>query len=109
MTAERALVGEVLHLNRVAIEPDPQVEYTAIGVRSFGKGIFHYEPKPGDQKKVQDIAAHANKPTAWIEPDSKQPLTFNTVGQSQPTTLVPLNRVIHERYAVYWKVDNKTT
>ena len=68
-----------------------------------------YEPKPGDQKKVSDIVADASKPTAWIEPDPKQPLTFNTVGQSQPTTLVPLHKVIHERYAVYWKVANKTT
>jgi DUF1680 family protein len=67
-----------------------------------------YEPKPGDQKKVADIVADPSKPTAWIEPDAKQPLTFNAVGQSQPLTLVPLNKVIHERYAVYWKVDNKT-
>jgi DUF1680 family protein len=67
------------------------------------------EPKPGDQKKVPAIVADASKPTAWIAPDPKQPLMFNTVDQSQPLTLVPLNTVIHERYAVYWKVDNKTT
>jgi len=67
-----------------------------------------YEPKPGDQRKVPDITADASKPTGWIEPDAKQPLTFQTVGQSQPITLVPLNQVIHERYAVYWKVDNKS-
>ncbi|SPF44164.1 Tat pathway signal sequence domain protein [Candidatus Sulfotelmatobacter kueseliae] len=67
-----------------------------------------YEPKPGDQRKVPDIIADASKPTAWIEPDAKQSLTFQTVGQSQPITLVPLNKVIHERYAVYWKVDNKS-
>ena len=29
-------------------------------------------------------------------------------GQSQPVTMVPLNQVIHERYAVYWKVNHKT-
>ena len=67
-----------------------------------------YEPKPGDQKKVADIVADPGKPTAWIEPDAKQPLTFHAVGQSQPLTLVPLNQIIHERYAVYWKVDDKT-
>jgi hypothetical protein len=67
-----------------------------------------YEPKPGDQKKVADIVADPSKPTAWIEPDARQPLTFNTVGQSQALTMVPLYKVIHERYAVYWKVDNKT-
>jgi DUF1680 family protein len=68
-----------------------------------------YEPKPSDQKKVPDIVADASKPTAWLEPDPKQPLRFNTVGQSQPLTLVPLHNVIHERYAVYWKIDNKTS
>jgi uncharacterized protein len=68
-----------------------------------------YEPKPTDPQKVANIIADANQPTAWIEPDPKQPLTFHTVGQSQPTTLVPLYKVIHERYAVYWQVDKKTT
>jgi DUF1680 family protein len=69
-----------------------------------------YEPKPGDQKKVQDIvAADTGNPAAWLEPDSKQSLTFKTVGQSEASTLVPLNSVIHERYAVYWKVDTKST
>jgi uncharacterized protein len=67
-----------------------------------------YEPKPADQKKVADIVADSSKPTGWIEPDAKQPLTFHTVGQPESTTLVPLNQIIHERYAVYWKVDNKT-
>jgi uncharacterized protein len=68
-----------------------------------------YEPKPGNQQKVPDITANSARPTAWIEADAKQPLTFRAVGQVQPLTLVPLYKVIHERYAVYWKVDNKAT
>lgn len=68
-----------------------------------------YEPKPGDEKKVPDIVADASKPTAWIEPDAKQPLTFHTVGQSEPTTMVPLYQIIHDRYAVYRNVDNKVS
>jgi hypothetical protein len=47
--------------------------------------------------------------SAWVEPDAKQPLTFKAVGQTQPLTLVPLYKVIHERYAVYWRVDKKST
>jgi DUF1680 family protein len=66
-----------------------------------------YEPKPGDQYKVPDIVADASKPTVWVEPDGKQSLTFRSVGQSQALTLVPLHRVIHEKYAVYWKVNHK--
>jgi DUF1680 family protein len=66
-----------------------------------------YEPKPGDQYKVPDIVADPAEPTAWVEPDASQPLAFRGVGQAQPLTLVPLNQVIHERYAVYWKVRQK--
>jgi hypothetical protein len=69
------------------------------------------EPKPDDRRKVPNIVADSSNPTAWIEPDAKEPLIFHAVGQSQPLTMVPLNQVIHERYAVYWKVDqaNKAT
>jgi len=42
-------VGEVLRLERISVDPVSSIEYTSIGVRGFGKGIFHYEPKPGDQ------------------------------------------------------------
>ena len=63
-----------------------------------------YGPKSGTQSKVPDIVASPSHPSAWIEPSAKQPLTFHTVGQSQPITLVPIYQVIHERYAVYWKV-----
>ena len=66
------------------------------------------EPKPTDVYRVPEIAAEKARPTAWIEPDAKQPLTFHTVGQSQLVDLVPLYKVIHERYAVYWKVNDKT-
>jgi uncharacterized protein len=63
-------------------------------------------PKLGTQIKVPDITAKAAHPLAWIEPDPKQLLAFRAVGQSQPFSLVPLYRVIHERYAVYWKVKS---
>jgi len=67
-----------------------------------------YEPKPGDQKKVADVSADPGAPTSWIEANAKAPLTFRTVGQAQLTTMVPLYQVIHERYAVYWKVEKKS-
>ncbi len=67
-----------------------------------------YEPKPGDQYKVPEIVADANKPTAWVEVDSKQPLTLSALGQSKAMTLAPLYQIINERYAVYWKVNTKS-
>jgi hypothetical protein len=67
-----------------------------------------YGPKPGDFKMI-DIVADPNKPTAWLQRDPKQALTFHGVGQAQALTLVPLYQVIHERYAVYWKVNGRVT
>ena len=67
-----------------------------------------YEPKASDEYKTPDIVADANRPTAWVEVDSKQPLNFKAVGQSQPVNLVPLYQIINNRYTVYWKVKNKS-
>jgi type I restriction enzyme S subunit len=49
MTIRRVRVGEVLRLDRTPVELKPGRDYVAVGVRSFGKGIFHYDPKPGDE------------------------------------------------------------
>ncbi len=68
-----------------------------------------YEPKATDQYKVPEIKADAANPTAWVQQDPKQPLTFHAAGQSQPIELVPLYKVIRERYAVYWKVGSKNS
>ena len=49
MTVRRVRIGDVLELQRRPIEIDPLAEYVAIGVRSFGKGIFHYPPTTGNE------------------------------------------------------------
>jgi uncharacterized protein len=43
----------------------------------------------------------------WLEPVQGEALTFRTVGQKDAVTLVPLHRIIGERYAVYWKVNSE--
>lgn len=40
-------LGEILSLDRRPIELLPNEQYTEIGIRSFGKGIFHKEPRTG--------------------------------------------------------------
>jgi len=40
-------VGDVLRLERRQVQVDPAAEYEEIGVRSFGRGIFHKEPVAG--------------------------------------------------------------
>ncbi|HTZ83779.1 MAG TPA: glycoside hydrolase family 127 protein [Candidatus Acidoferrales bacterium] len=63
-----------------------------------------YGPKSGKEITVPDIVADAAHPTAWIEPDPREALTFRAAGQAQTFPMIPLNKIIHEHYAVYWKV-----
>ena len=43
----RVRVGDVIELRRRRIDVDPLASYEEIGVRSFGRGIFHKEPING--------------------------------------------------------------
>jgi type I restriction enzyme, S subunit len=47
MAVERVRVGDVLALQRRPVAVEPDREYEEIGVRSFGRGIFHKEPVDG--------------------------------------------------------------
>lgn len=49
MNVTRVRVGDVLALDRIPVEQDPNTEFTTIGIRSFGKGVFTYDPKPGSE------------------------------------------------------------
>lgn len=44
MTTTKVRIGDVLELNRTPISLDEKAEYRAIGIRSFGKGVFEYPP-----------------------------------------------------------------
>lgn len=49
----------MLELKRRPVAVDAVAEYVSIGVRSFGKGIFHYEPKPGAElSKLRYFEVH---------------------------------------------------
>jgi len=52
------------------------------------------------------MATSPNDPVGWLKPVSDQPLTFQTVGQAQKISLIPLYRLFGERYAVYWKTTS---
>ena len=45
----RVRLGDVLRLVREPVLVNPVEEYTSIGVRGFGRGIFHYESKAGNE------------------------------------------------------------
>jgi hypothetical protein len=58
----------------------------------------------GDPIVVPEFQATSRDPAAWIVPVADQPVTFRTTGQKQNVTLVPLNRLFEQRFAVYWRV-----
>jgi type I restriction enzyme S subunit len=44
-----ARLGDVLELVRDPVKIDPIAPYVSIGIRSFGRGVFHYPARPGAQ------------------------------------------------------------
>ncbi len=42
-------LGDVLEHVRSPLEIDPIAPYTSVGIRSFGKGLFHYPERAGEQ------------------------------------------------------------
>ncbi len=53
---------------------------------------------------VPGIVAAAPDPASWLEPVPGRTLEFRTRAGNPPLTLIPFNRLIDERYAVYWNV-----
>jgi len=55
-------VGEVLVLDRIPVTPAADAEYTSIGIRSFGRGLFHYDPQLGaNLPKLRFFALEPNR------------------------------------------------
>jgi hypothetical protein len=54
--------------------------------------------------EIPTFEAKSADPAGWIKP-AAAPLQFRTTGQKKDVTLVPLNRIIDRRYAVYWQVS----
>lgn len=55
-------IGDVLELVRRPVTIDSISTYTTIGVRSFGKGLFHYEPTKGNNlSKLRWFEVHPNE------------------------------------------------
>ncbi len=64
-------------------------------------------PEPTGPVPAPEFAAGSADPATWIERVKQEPLTFQTTGQSRNVRMKPLNRVIDQRYAVYWRVRPK--
>lgn len=54
-----------------------------------------------------EFVAESPDPGSWIEPVERQPFLFRTKGQRRDIPLFPLNRIVDQRYGVYWRVTPK--
>ena len=79
-----------------------------------GEGLAEPIPYAAEQQaygavpapRVPDLVAQPDRVESWVQPVSSQPLTFRTVDVGRPddVSLVPLYRVHHRRYNVYWNL-----
>jgi DUF1680 family protein len=63
-----------------------------------------YGPR-GTPFKAPEISGRIDDVTSWVQPVPGQPLVFKASVPGQPIDLVPLNQILRNRYAVYWKVN----
>jgi len=57
-------------------------------------------PPPSLKAPSDDLAS-------WIKPVAGKSLEFRTTGQEEDVTLVPFNRVLDERYGIYWRLNGQ--
>lgn len=114
MTAPLRRVGDVLRLERIAVEPDPGVEYASIGIRSFGKGIFHYDPKPGDQ--LGSLRFFELRPERLVVSNIKgwegaiavsAEVDAGTIASNRFLTYVPVDDEIDVRWACWYFLSDR--
>jgi type I restriction enzyme, S subunit len=102
-------VKDVLRLNRRPVEIEPTAEYVAIGIRSFGRGIFHYPPTEGSQlSKLRFFEIHPDELVvsnikAWegaIAVSSAD--DAGCIGSNRFLSYTPIDNAIDVRYSCYF-------
>lgn len=63
-----------------------------------------YGPR-GTPYKVPEISGTVDDVSSWVQPAAGSTLQFQAVHQTQAIDLVPLNQILQNKYAVYWKVN----
>ena len=112
-----------MDLHAQAMPDDPGLQAFLYGpivlAGKLGRQGLTYDQMYGDPKDhlnnyylqgkpvaVPDFRAPSADPAAWIKPVAEQPLTFRTTGQAEDVTMIPLNQLFEERYAVYWRIKS---
>jgi DUF1680 family protein len=60
-------------------------------------------PAAERQRKIYFLADSADD-TSWLHPVAGEPLTFQATGQPVSIVFKPFNRVVGERYGLYWPI-----
>lgn len=97
--------------NMIAIMYGPMVLAGDLGTEGL-ESVKRYGPSAPQVGRVKTptipvlVAAGANEVTTKIVAEGGRPLQFRTKGLAQPAdvTLVPLYRIVDQRYTVYWSV-----
>jgi DUF1680 family protein len=89
----------------------PLVLAAQMGKEGLTKEMIYGNPGP-DDKTQQAIPMPEVKstsgPSSWLEKVPGQELRFQTVGQGETTHIIPLYKLLDERYSVYWKPNFET-
>jgi DUF1680 family protein len=118
---DRVEVTLPMRLHAAPMPDDPNVQAVMYGplvlAAKLGNGGLTAEnlraeptkPRTVPEYKSDPIAAptiraRSHDPTTWLAAVPGRPLEFRTIDQPAQLTLVPLNEVFDERYAVYWKI-----
>jgi DUF1680 family protein len=118
---DRVEVSLPMRLHVAAMPDDPTLQAVMygplvlagkLGTAGLTKENLRAEPtrpRTVPEYKSEPIAAptivsSSTDPASWLTPVAGRGLEFRTKGQPSELTLIPLNRILDERYAVYWKV-----
>jgi hypothetical protein len=89
----------------------PLVLAALMGKDGLTKEMIYGNPGPDDKRQkpipMPEVSS-ASDPASWLEKVPGEGLRFQTVGQQETTHLVPLYKVLDERYSVYWKMNAKS-
>ncbi len=100
-TQKAVLFGPIVLAGRLGAE-----DLTNAMQYDVDHGPTELSPPHAEPKGTADItvkSADELRSVSWIEPVKGEALAFQTIGQQNPTQLIPLHRLFGERYAVYWK------
>jgi hypothetical protein len=93
-----------------AIMYGPLVLAGDLGAEGLTEEMRRGGDNPPDMPKppaAPEFISDSRDPGSWIEAAGNTPLNFRTKGQIRDISMLPLNRILDQRYGVYWYVSPK--